>query len=124
MSVIRLENVENLVLSVEKEFKQLKAENLKKLNPSPYGEGEGNDQFDLMSVFKSADADTSELGVAIEFSIYYKRSLVENKYCGIALYLPLYRHSDYEAVRKNLIELSYPSQYIAVLDLFNTVTKN
>ena len=85
----------------------------------PFGEGPGNDQYDLLATFDAADIDISDLAVALESALYYKRCAVNDKYSGIALYLPLTRKSDYETVKNDLSEIGYPEGALSSLNTIN-----
>jgi len=123
MSVIRLDKAKMLASEVQKTLDKLTSgaylDRLLSANLAAFGEGEGNDQYDLLSTFDAADMDISDIAVALESTLYYKRSAVESKYSGIAIYLPLIRHSDYPDVRNDLFEVGYPERAISALDIIN-----
>ena len=123
MSVIRLDRAAMLANEVQKALDKLTGDTyLDRLIDAglvPYGDSGGNDQYDILSVFDAVDMDISNLAVAMEGSLYYKRSALANKYSGIALYLPLKRKSDYANVRNDLYEVGYPEKVISALDIIN-----
>lgn len=124
LSVIRTDRTERLTgelaALMTKLIKQdTYLERLLKADMSPYGEGEGNDQYDLMAVFDAVDMDVSDLGVALEGTLYYKRSAESNKYSGLALYLPLKISKEYASVKGVLTKIGYPQEIISLLDKLN-----
>lgn len=123
MSVIRLDKAKMLASEVRKMLGKLTdSASLDKLLSAglvPFGEGTGNDQYDLLAAFDAADIDISDLAVALESALYYKRCAVNDKYSGIALYLPLTRKSDYETVKNDLSEIGYPEGALSSLNTIN-----
>ena len=120
MSVIRLDKAEMLASEVQKTLGKLTGgaylDKLLTADLIPYGEGEGYDQYDLLLALNAVDMDISDLAVALEGTLYYKRSAVPGKYSGMALYLPLIRQSDFESVKNDLYEVGYPEGAISALD--------
>ncbi len=125
MSVIRLDKITALADEVTRMLEKLNSggptAKLASAGLIPYGDSGGNDQYDLLIVFDTLDMDLSDLAVALESTLYYKRSAVESKYSGIAIYLPLIRHSDYPDVRNDLFEVGYPERAISALDIINEI---
>ena len=123
MSVIRLDKAKMLASEVQKMLDKLTdgacLDRLLSADLIPYGEGDGYDQYDLLSTFDAVDMDISDLAVALEGALYYKRSAVFGKYSGMALYLPLGRQSDFENVRNDLYEIGYPEWALSSLDTIN-----
>jgi hypothetical protein len=123
MSVINLDNMSLLTNELSRILPCLndKAvfEKLVSSELDAYGENEGNDQYDLLSVFDAVDMDISDLAIALESTLYYKRSAVDGKYSGLALYLPIARQEEYKNVRNVLCEAEYPEGLISVLDTIN-----
>ena len=124
MSVIRLDRAEMLVSEVQKTLVKLMGgaylDKLLSADLIPYGEGEGNDQYDLLTPFNAVDMDISDLAVALEGTLCYSRSAVSGKYSGLALYLPITRQGDFESVRNDLYEIGYPEGVLSSLDTINT----
>lgn len=120
MSVIRLDKVTALTDEVTRMLEKLganvSAAKLLAMGLTPYGDNEGNDQYDLIDAFNALDMDISDLAVALEGALYYKRSAVEGKYSGMAIYLPLIRAGDYERVKADLQAIGYPEAAITTLD--------
>jgi len=127
MSVVRLSRVPLLADSVAKLFDKLvKGSGLERLlntDIQPYGDNGGYDQYDLISIFSSLDMDVSDLGVALENTVYYKRSAVPDKYSGLAIYLPL-KNGKFAPVKADLTEVGYPETVISLLDIINEKIKN
>lgn len=124
LSVIRLDNVQNVALGVQREMlkiskSQTLAEKLMQIGIKPFGQGVGNDQYDILSVFSELDMDVSTLNTELEHVIYYKRSAVREKYSGLALYLPLVRSGEFEKVKQDLLQIGYPEDIIGVLGTLN-----
>ena len=124
LSVIRLDNVENVVSGVEREMLKISknpilTEKLLQLGIKPFGPNEGNDQYDMLALFGALDVDISALNVDIESAIYYKRSAVSKKYSGLALYLPLTQGSKFEKVKTDLLSIGYSESVIGVLGTLN-----
>lgn len=121
MTVIRSDRVKPLTEAVSKALVKLSADKnrmklLSETKVKPYGFDKGNDQYDLIGILSEADMDVSELNVALEGALYYKRSAVSGKYSGLALYLPLTRKEDYPRVKDDLETIGYPEDAICVLD--------
>jgi len=121
MTVIRSDRVKPLADAVSKVLLKLSADNrcmklLSEIKVKPYGFDKGNDQYDLIGILSEADMDVSELNVALEGALYYKRSAVSGKYSGLALYLPLTRKEDYPRVKDDLETIGYPEDALCVLD--------
>ncbi len=123
MSVTRLDKLPMLTDEVSRILEKLSSggftEKLFAAELIPYGENGGNDQYDLLAVFDAVDIDISNLAVALEGTLYYKRSAAEGKYSGLAIYLPIKRSSDYADVRNDLLNAEYPEGAIAALDTIN-----
>lgn len=124
LSVIRLGNIEKTVGIIGKEIKKLSEDKelirrLEALSPKPFGPNNGNDQYDILSLFGGIDMDISALNVAIESAVYYKRSAVSKKYSGLAFYLPLTRMSEFEKVKKDLLKIRYPESIVEALGKLN-----
>ena len=124
LSVIRLDNVKNVVSGVEREMlkiskNQTLTEKLSQLTVKPFGQGEGNDQYDMLALFSALDVDISALNVDAESAIYYRRSAVPKKYSGLALYLPLTQGSKFEKVKTDLLKIGYPESIVGALGLLN-----
>ncbi|MBO7149175.1 MAG: S-layer homology domain-containing protein [Clostridia bacterium] len=123
MSVIRLDNISILTDELARTLQRISdnkiAERLAIAELVPYGDNDGYDQYDLLGVFDKIDVDISDLAVALERTLYYKRSAKDGKYSGMALYLPLKRKDDYADVRNVLNEIEYPEGLISVLDTIN-----
>ncbi|MBQ2765847.1 MAG: hypothetical protein IJF48_02555 [Clostridia bacterium] len=123
MSVIRLDKITALTDEVTRMLEKLNSDGLSAKLASaglvPYGDNGGKDQYDLFAVFDTLDMNTSDIAVALESAIYYKRGAIEGKYSGLAIYLPLIRHSDYPDVRNDLFEVGYPEGAISALDIIN-----
>lgn len=124
LSVIRLDNVEAVVSGVEREMlkiskNQALTEKLLGLDLKPFGQGDGNDQYDMLALLDALDMDVSAMNVDAESAIYYKRSAVPKKYSGLALYLPLTRGSEFEKVKTDLLQIGYPEDIIGVLGTLN-----
>lgn len=124
LSVLRLACTEAAVQGVEREMEKVAQTpallgKMAQLSLKPYGANNGNDQYDILSVFSELDMDVSTLNTELEHVIYYKRSAVREKYSGLALYLPLVRSGEFEKVKTDLFSIGYPEDIIGVLGTLN-----
>lgn len=124
LSVLRLDGIENIYLSLCKVFEQA-------VNKQPdvfwqtisrakvFGRVDGGyDQFDLLKVMNDFDGEgTEEVIAAIQSAIVYSRASTSvTDANGVAFYFPRDHGEEYKAVRADLIACGYNEAYFKLFD--------